>query len=294
MRRRSKRRVPVQHHHAHVAAVAAEHGLRSAFIGVAYDGLGLGDDGTLWGGEILVAGLSEYRRVARFARAPLPGGEAAVRNPARMALSYLYAGEPLGAPRPSPRLVRTFASRLGAREVGTVRALAERGLGSPPASSCGRLFDAVAALLGLGDVVSYEGQAAFALESAAATVRAPAPPWELVRAEGLWVYDPTPTLTALLEQRASGTPVPRLAAAFHTTVAEVTAALVAHVVADGAPRTVCLGGGCFQNRRLLAEVRRRLRAQGLRVLTGHAVPVNDGGISYGQAAVAAARLHQEG
>ncbi|MEV3860643.1 carbamoyltransferase HypF [Streptomyces sp. NPDC050095] len=287
-------RIPVQHHHAHVAAVAAEHRLRSPFIGVAYDGLGLGDDGTLWGGEVLVADLSGYRRVGRFARAPLPGGEAAVRNPARMALSYLYAAEPLGTPRPSPRLVRTFAARLDARAVDTVRTLAERGLGSPPASSCGRLFDAAAALLGLGDVVSYEGQAAVALESAAATVRAPALPWQLARADGLWVYDPTPTLTALLEQCVAGAQVPYLAAAFHTSVAEATSALVEHAVAEGAPRTVCLGGGCFQNRRLLTEVRRRLRAQGLRVLTGHEVPVGDGGISFGQAAVAAARLHDEG
>jgi len=115
-----------------------------------------------------------------------------------------------------------------------------------------------------------------------------------VRAGGLWVYDSTPTLTDLLRRRLDGEPVPRLAAAFHLTLAAVTADLVARAVADGAPRTVCLGGGCFANRLLLTGVRRRLHAQGLRVLVGSEVPAGDGGISYGQAAVAAARLAERG
>ncbi|MFE6281922.1 carbamoyltransferase HypF [Streptomyces sp. NPDC057877] len=290
---RFERCIAVQHHHAHVAAVAAEHAVTGPFVGVAYDGLGLGDDGTLWGGEILVADLAGYRRVGRFARAPLPGGEAAVRHPWRMALGYLHGLEPLGAPRPGPGLTRPFTDRLDARAAGVVRAMVERGVNCPPASSAGRLFDAAASLLGLGDTVSYEGQAAVALQSVAGGLRAGALPWRLARADGLWVYDPAPTLTALLEGLADGVPVPRLAAAFHTAVAEVTAALVERAVADGGPRTVCLGGGCFQNLRLLGEVSRLLRARGMRVLTGRAVPVNDGGISYGQAAVAAALLARE-
>ncbi len=111
-----------------------------------------------------------------------------------------------------------------------------------------------------------------------------------MRADGLWVYDPAPTLTALLCQLKDGTPVPLLAAAFHTTIAEVTGALAERAVADGAPRTVCLAGGCFVNRRLLTDVSRLLRAQGMRVLVSSAVPVGDGGISYGHAVIAAARL----
>ncbi|MFL1897808.1 carbamoyltransferase HypF [Streptomyces tauricus] len=291
----AEHRLAVQHHHAHVAAVAAEHGLRGPFLGVAYDGLGLGADGTLWGGEILVADLTGYRRVGRFGRAPLPGAEAAVRHPARMALGYLDGAEPLGAPRPAPELTRLLTDRLDPHEVRTVRTLVRRDVNCPQASSAGRLFDAAASLLGLGDTVSYEGQAAIALENAAGTRRAAALPWRLTHIGKMWVYDPTPTLTALLQGLADGRGVPRLAAAFHLTVAEVTAALVERAVADGAPRTVCLGGGCFQNRRLLADVGRLLRAQGLRVLTGAAVPVSDGGISYGQAAVASALLgRQEG
>ncbi|MFI7317068.1 carbamoyltransferase HypF [Streptomyces venezuelae] len=283
-------RIPVQHHHAHLAACAAEHGLRGPFTGVAYDGLGLGDDGTLWGGEILVADLTGYRRAGRFATAPLPGGEAAIRHPYRMALGYLHGTELLDSPRPYPWLTRQFTDRLDPSEAAVVRAMVARGINAPRASSAGRLFDAVASLLGLKDSVSHEGEAAIALEEAAGTVQTLPLGYRLVRVGGLWVYDPGPTLIDLLDRQHRGESVPALAAAFHLTLAVVTAELVAHAVEDGAPRTVCLAGGCFLNRRLLTEVRDRLRAQGLRVLVGESVPVGDGGISYGQAAIAAARL----
>jgi hydrogenase maturation protein HypF len=287
------RRIPVQHHHAHVAACAAEHGVRGPFLGVAYDGLGLGDDGTLWGGEILVADLSGYRRVGRFATAPLPGGDAAVRHPSRAALGRLLGGEPLGFPRPYPWLTRSFTDRLDPAEVDIVRAMVARDVNCPRASSAGRLFDTVAALLGLADRVGYEGEAAVLLEAAAGDEHAVPLAHRVVRAQGLWVYDPAPTLADLLGRQSDGEPAARLAAAFHVTLGLVTADLVARAVAEGAPHTVCLGGGCFVNRRLLTEVKRRLHAQGLRVLVGGQVPVGDGGISYGQAAVAAARLAQE-
>ncbi|MCH5672001.1 carbamoyltransferase HypF [Streptomyces gilvus] len=286
-------RMPVQHHHAHVAACAAEHGVRGAFLGIAYDGLGLGDDGTLWGGEILLATLSGYRRVGRFASAPLPGGDAAVRHPSRAALGRLFGSETLGSPRPYPWLTRHFTERLDPREVATVRAMVARDVNCPRASSAGRLFDTVAALLGLADRVSYEGEAAVLLETAAGDEHAVPLGHRIVRSQGLWVYDPTPTLVDLLTRQLGGESVARLAAAFHATVAIVTADLAARAVAEGAPRTVCLGGGCFVNWRLLTEVRRRLHAQGLRVFVGGQVPVGDGGVSYGQAAVAAARLAGE-
>ncbi|MFI7413383.1 carbamoyltransferase HypF [Streptomyces sp. NPDC049627] len=288
------RRIPVQHHHAHVAACAAEHGVRGRFVGVAYDGLGLGDDGTLWGGEVLVADRCGYRRVGRFASAPLPGGDAAVRHPSRTALGHLLGGETLGSPRPYAWLTRPFTDRLAADEVAAVSVMIARGVNCPRASSAGRLFDTVAALLGLADRVSYEGEAAVLLEAAAGDEHVVPLAHRVVRAEGLWVYDSAATLADLLRRQLDGEPVGRLAAAFHATLALVTADLVARAVAEGAPRTVCLGGGCFVNRRLLTEVKRRLHAQGLRVLVGGQVPVGDGGISYGQAAVAAARLAQEG
>ncbi|MFI9201594.1 carbamoyltransferase HypF [Streptomyces sp. NPDC053048] len=286
------RRIAVQHHHAHVAACAAEHGLDRPFLGVAYDGLGLGDDGTLWGGEILIADLARYRRVGRFATAPLPGGAAAVRRPARMVLGYLYGAEALGEPGFPPSLVGAFERRLAPGETRVVRTMVGRGVNCPRASSAGRLFDAAAALLGLCDDATYEGQAAVALETAAGDQCVEALPWRLARAGGLWVYDPVPTLTALLDRAVAGEQTGALAAAFHRTLAEVTSGLVQRAVAAGAPGTVCLSGGCFQNARLLTETRALLEDQGLRVLVSSAVPVNDGGISYGQAAVAAARLRE--
>ncbi|KUF12910.1 carbamoyltransferase HypF [Streptomyces silvensis] len=286
----------VQHHHAHVAACAAEHSVRGPYLGVAYDGLGLGDDDTLWGGEVLVADLTRYRRVGRFATAPLPGGEASVRHPYRMALGHVFGAEPLGTPS-LEGAARTFLERVDRRSSDVVRAMVTRNINCPRASSAGRLFDTVASLLGIVDSVSHEGEAAVALETVAASAgRGHVVPLchRLVRVGNLWVYDSASTLKDLLERRNDKEPVPRLAAAFHSAVATATTDLVVRAVAEGAPRTVCLGGGCFVNVRLLTDVCRRLRAHGLRVLVGRAVPVGDGGISYGQAAVAAARLSDHG
>ncbi|GLZ27928.1 carbamoyltransferase HypF [Lentzea sp. NBRC 105346] len=268
-----ERRIPVQHHHAHVAATAAEHGVRGPFIGVAYDGLGLGGDGTLWGGEILLATYRDYRRVGRFGRAPLPGGEVAVRRPGRMALGYLYGAEDFGEP--------SIPDCFDVDDQELIRRMIERRVNCPIASSAGRLFDAAAALLGLCDENSYEGEAAVLLEAAAHGHSGPALDWKLHRRDGMWVYDPIPTLRDLL-----GEPAGVAAARFHTTIAEVTVALVNEVA--GTVRTVCLGGGVFQNRGLVDEVTRGL--DGFQVLVGERVPVNDGGISYGQAAIAAALL----
>ncbi len=318
-----QRRVAVQHHHAHVASCAAEHGVTGPFIGVAYDGLGMGDDGTFWGGEVFVADLAGYRRVARFGRAPMPGGALAVRRPYRMALGYLLGAEALGADREHPAgsrtsgvrdltgssrfardLVARFVERLDPREVEVVRTQVTRGLNAPVASSAGRLFDAVAALLGLRDVAEYEAQAAIDLEVAAGSLPASALPYAVERVGGLLAYDPRPTLEAVLEGVAAGRPAQALAAAFHETIVEVTREIVAGVRAatadDGDPRTraagavVCLSGGVMQNRRLATSLVDRLGADGVEVHVNHLVPCNDGGISYGQAAVAAARMAAAG
>ena len=199
------RRVGVQHHHAHVASCAAEHGVSEKFLGVAYDGLGMGDDGTLWGGELLLADLRGYRRLARFARAPLPGGALAVHRPYRMALGYLLGAEDVpGGPAIDPGMAAAYAAGLDPREVATVTTQVRRGLNAPQASSAGRLFDAAAALLGLRDVAEYEAQAAIDLERIAADLPAGPLPYRLERHDGLLVYDPRPTLTALLDGRAVG------------------------------------------------------------------------------------------
>jgi hydrogenase maturation protein HypF len=219
-----------------------------------------------------------------------------------MALGYLLGAERIGdgasatVARPvlDPELVEAHLGRFGAREVAIIRTQVERHLNAPPASSAGRLFDAAASLLGLRDVAEYEAQAAIDLELAAGDSRAEPLAWRLAEVDGLLVYDPLPTLADLLAGRAAGRPVGRLAAAFHETVADVTRELVAAAGRDTGLRTVCLSGGVFQNRRLAGAVIRRLRADGFRVLINRRVPVNDGGISYGQAAVAAARLAAAG
>ena len=292
------RRIGVQHHHAHVASVAAEAGLTGEFIGVAFDGLGMGDDGTLWGGEVLVASLATYRRVARFGRARMPGGALAVKKPYRMALGYLLSAEAFGpdgsqgevADWLDPELVRAFLDRLDPREVEVVRVQLARGLNAPVASSAGRLFDAAASLLGIRDAAEYEAQAAVELELLAEEGSLRPLPYEIVRRDDLLVYDPRPTLRALLEGRASGNSTENLAARFQETIAAVTRQLCGDIRATTGLRTVALSGGVFQNQWLATTLVRRLTSDGFEVHTNRLVPANDGGISYGQAAVAAARL----
>ena len=315
------RRVAVQHHHAHVASCAAEHGVTGPFIGVAYDGLGMGDDGTFWGGEILVADLAGYRRVGRFGRAPMPGGALAVRRPYRMALGYLLGAETAAgasaagasaaggsaaggsAARPSrhgvrggpvaladPELVAPFLGRLDPREVEIVEVQIRRGLNAPLASSVGRLYDAVSSLLGLRDVAEFEAQAAIDLEMAAEPGAHHPLPYALRRVDGLVVYDPRPTIVAVLAGMAGGVAPARLAARFQETIATVTRELCSATRAESGLGIVCLSGGAFQNGWLAEALVRRLSRDGFEVHLNERVPVNDGGISYGQAAVAATRL----
>jgi hydrogenase maturation protein HypF len=302
------RRVAVQHHHAHVASCAAEHGVAGPFLGVAYDGLGMGDDGTLWGGEVLLADLRGYRRLARFGRAPLPGGALAVRRPYRMALGYLLGAEDVAGPGADPAgsggpgaaafdpdRVAAFAARFDPREVTTVTTQVRRGLNAPQASSAGRLFDAAAALLGVRDTAEYEAQAAIELERVAGDLAAPPLPYRLARVGGLLVYDPRPTLAALLDvglaARADedGTAATaRAAAALHATVTEVTREMLDDARSASGVGVVCLSGGVLQNRRLTDSLLDLLTADGFEVHVNERVPCHDGGISYGQAAVAAA------
>jgi hydrogenase maturation protein HypF len=304
------RRIGVQHHHAHVASAAAEAGLTGEFIGVAFDGLGMGDDGTFWGGEVLVATLASYRRVARFGRARMPGGALAVKKPYRMALGYLLSAEAFGRDEAfgpaeafgrdgspgevadwlDPELTRAFLDHLDPREVEVVRVQLARGLNAPTASSAGRLFDAAASLLGIRDVAEYEAQAAVELELLAEEGSLRPLPYEIVRRDDLLVYDPRPTLRALLEGCASGDSPENLAARFQETIAAVTRQLCGDVRVATGLRTVALSGGVFQNQWLATTLVRRLTNDGFEVHTNRLVPANDGGISYGQAAVAAARL----
>lgn len=280
-----QRVIAVQHHHAHLAAVAAEHGITDRVIGVTFDGTGYGDDGRAWGGEILVGDLTSYRRAAHLRYAPLPGGDLVARQPWRAALGYLQL-EPAAA----LAFARAFDT-ISEQELRLARQQADRGLNAPLSSSMGRLFDAAAAILGVRRVARFEGQAAMELEALAGTVSAPPLPFSVIeQADGTLLFDPLPSLIALGQHHAAGVALQSLAARFHETIAAATAALVEQVSAGGAGPTVVLGGGVFQNARLLSSLRRRLEALGLHVLIPRQLSPNDGAISYGQAAVAAALL----
>lgn len=278
------REIAVQHHHAHVAAVAAEHGVTDRVIGVALDGTGYGDDGHVWGAEVLVADLTGYERKAHLRYAPLPGGDAAAREPWRVAAGYASL-----APTAAPAFALAF-SGISDEQRAIVARQVERRLNTPLASSMGRLFDAAAAVLGVRRGMSYEGQAAVELESLAGTRAADPLPIDITDEHGVLRIDPVPLIIALGELRQRGEDVRALAARFHESVIDVIARVVIRVAEAEGLHTVALGGGSFQNARLLSGVRRRLTEARLRVLVPSRVGPNDGAISYGQAAVAATLL----
>jgi len=274
----------VQHHHAHVAAVLAEHGREGPAVGVAFDGTGYGPDGTVWGGEFLVADLVDFRRVGHLRAAPLPGGDRAVRSPWRAALGYLSLD-----PRQSVVFERAFAAVAPVERAVAERQLVRR-INAPMASSMGRLFDAAAAVLGVRTVAQYEGQAAMELEALAGRRVAGELEFPLEEAAEGWVLDPVPLLAALGSGCRAGQSVADLAADFHASVARATALAARRACQEAGLDLVVLSGGVFQNTRLLGSVVRRLQALGLEVLVPHQLGPNDGAISYGQAAIAAARL----
>ena len=273
--------IAVQHHHAHIAAVLAEHGRTDPVIGVAYDGAGYGDDGNVWGSEIMYADLAGYQRLGHLRYAPLPGGDAAARAPWRVALGYFSLGRCEHNP---------IFQAAEARERLVAERQLDRGINSPLASSMGRLFDAAAAVLGIRFRSRYEGQAAMELEALASDRRAISLPYGLTSESSGWVFDPLPLLCALGARARAGENTGILAAAFHDTVVAATAELVRRAGAAARCRTVALGGGCFQNARLLTSLTRALQDDGFEVLLPRRLSPNDGSISVGQAVIAAALL----
>lgn len=272
----------VQHHHAHIAAAMAEHGLTGRVLGVAWDGTGYGPDGTVWGGEFLLAGRGAFRRWGHFRTFPLPGGEQAVREPRRSALGLLYAlrGEALFQSLETPPL-----PAFQPAELRVLRRLLAAGRHCPPTSSVGRLFDAAAALLGLAQVSRFEGEAAMRLEFAADPVASGAEyPYSARERDGLVIVDWAEWIDAMLDDLLHSRPAGLIAARFHRTLARV----IADLAARAAQPRVVLSGGCFQNARLLELTVRRLRRDGFEVYWPRHVPPNDGGIALGQLAVAAA------
>jgi hydrogenase maturation protein HypF len=273
----------VQHHHAHVASVMAEHGLdgRDPVIGFAFDGTGYGTDGAVWGGEVLVADYKGFRRAAQLGYVPLPGGDVTVQRPYRMALAHLFAAAVPWAPDLAP------VQACPAAELGVLAHQLDSGFGTVPTSSMGRLFDAVAALAGVRAVVDYEAQAAIELEGLARGV-----PDDAGYAFGLagrspLVADPGPVVRSVVADRRAGVPAEVVAARFHTAVADLVAELATRVRAATGLGTVVLGGGVFGNALLLSGARRRLEERDFTVLTPEQLPANDGGLALGQLLVGA-------
>ncbi len=279
-------RVGVQHHHAHVASCMAENHLEGKVIGIALDGTGYGTDGHIWGGEVLVADYRDFERAAHFAYVPMPGGAAAIHEPWRMAVSYLshHFGEAF------VDLRIPFVERLDRVRAEVVMRMMKRGVNSPLTSSCGRLFDAVAALVGIRDRVTYEAQAAIELEMAIENSRDDAAYQLALVPDGKgWLIDTRPMFEAMIDDLRRNLGPGDISRRFHNGLVEGFARL-AHLLRERTQlNRVCLSGGTFQNVYLLEHLRARLEAGRFEVFTHGEVPAGDGGLSLGQALVAAHR-----
>lgn len=271
-----ERILTVQHHHAHIAACMAEHQLDGEVIGVAWDGTGYGSDGAIWGGEFLLASRSAFRRLAHLPKILLPGGAAAIRHPWRLALAFLY--RELGdAALPA---AKQLWPNLATKQLETVWTLLHRPSLCVPCTSAGRLFDAAAAILGLfpeTEQVTFEADPAMRVESAALACPLPPDPWPL---DSLF--------TSLVAARTRGARIELLAARLHATLAAAITATCRTLRDAGAGDRVCLGGGVFQNQILLSATLQSLESSGFHVFVPQQVPMNDGGLSLGQAAIAQA------
>lgn len=275
--------VGVQHHHAHLASCLAENRVEEQAIGVIFDGTGYGPDGTIWGGEFLLGDCRSYRRIGHFSQVPMPGGDAAVKEPYRMALAYCracYGDKAFELPLP-------FLEALGQSNKKTLARMMDSGINSPSTSSCGRMFDAVAAIIGLRNRVSYEGQAALELEALAERCqKKDALPFQIVRKNEMLVADCTPTMAAVVEGMLAGQPPPLLARSFHDTIVAASADMCGKIREDTGVNRVVLSGGVFQNRLLTEGLFHALQQRGYDVFVHRLVPPNDGGLALGQAVVA--------
>ncbi|HEX3881066.1 MAG TPA: carbamoyltransferase HypF [Stellaceae bacterium] len=283
--------IEVQHHHAHVASCLAENGRplgAPPVLGIVLDGLGWGDDGEIWGGEFLLADYRACRRLARLKPVAMPGGAQAVREPWRNLYAQLASAGLRDAIEACPEMNRALADK----PLRTLDRMIAGAVNAPCASSCGRLFDAVAAALGIcADRQAYEGEAAMRLEALAARASADDRAYPFGIAEGSPAeLDPAPLWRALVPDLARGTSTAATAARFHRGLSEAVVSMVARLADEARFDTVALSGGCFQNRLLFEGVAAGLGAAGFAVLDHAEVPSNDGGIALGQAAVAAARL----
>lgn len=281
-------KVAVQHHHAHIASCMAEHCLTKPVIGVALDGSGAGPDSTVWGGEFFVADLRSYRRVAHLKQYPLVGGDEAIRHPIRMALSYLVSE--FGTEQDS--FHHLLVGDISQEAIAVLIEMIQKKIHSPLTSSCGRLFDAVAAMLGLCPAISYEGQAAIRLQNAAQSTTDSRYDFEIKQNGGTDVVSFSPMIRSIVEDRREGRDIEIIATMFHNTVAASCSEMCEHTRTRESINQVVLSGGVFQNDLLLRMLSHDLEKRGFEVYTHQKVPPNDAGIALGQAVVALAKATQ--
>jgi hydrogenase maturation protein HypF len=273
--------IAIQHHHAHIASCLADNGIDGPVIGVSFDGTGYGTDGHIWGGEFLVADDKKFSRVAHLEYLPLPGGALAIKKPMRTAIGYMMA---LGLER---RELPPF-QEIEKTELGIIKKQIENNINAPLTSSMGRLFDAVAALIGVRSVIQYEAQAAIDLETCAseAADEDKSYPFLVVEQNDISIIKVHDLLAAIINDWQDKTPEALIAARFHNTIARMILELCQDISKKTGIKGVALSGGVFQNRLLSNKARALVESAGLRIYTHHQVPCNDGGISLGQAVIA--------
>ena len=295
LKRSASTLVAVQHHHAHIAASMAAGGIKEKVIGVAFDGTGFGSDSNIWGGEFLLCDYKGYRRMAHLKYMPLPGGEAAVKEPWRLACAWLYDiyGEKFF------KQATSFSRRINKKSWRILKSMIDNKINSPLSSSAGRLFDAVASLIGLMDVVSYEGQAAIELEKlAAGNVSSLALPlalrprgykFKLVCSFETVIIDPKPVFKKIAEDLDRKVSPAGVAMEFHRAVALMIGDVCRKIHRETGIKKVALSGGVFQNNLLRSHAYGILRGNGLDIISGNGLPVNDGALALGQALIADAK-----
>lgn len=276
--------VKVQHHHAHAAACLLEYGLHEQVVAMVLDGTGLGDDGKVWGGEFFLCDRKAYRRLLHFEYVPLPGGDKASVEPWRMAVAYLwhYFGE-------TDRFPNGFADRIGEQKIRMLQTMMAKGVNTPYTSGAGRLFDAVASLLGLCDISTHQAEAPVKLEQAAGTEQAERYP--VIIKEGEISF--RPLFEELLNDLACGVSVSDISARFHNTIAYLLLDEAKRLLQQTGAARVVISGGCFQNKRLTEQLQRLFAEAGIPLYVPGRIPCNDGGVAVGQLAVAAARIKRE-
>jgi hydrogenase maturation protein HypF len=274
--------IGVQHHHAHIASCMAENGVDETVIGLSLDGTGYGPDGTIWGGEILVCNLHDFERACHFDYVPMPGGTAAIKEPWRMAISYLYHSYH----EECMDLGIDFLKSLDKKKVKVILKMMENGINSPLTSSLGRLFDGIAALVGLRQRVKYEGQAAMELEMAIEENGESFYPYEIRDDGPHWIFTHEPIIKGVVKDLKRGLSQGRISAKFHHTLLHMLSEICLRVREKWGLNRVALSGGVFQNAFLMEGLSRTLHDQDFRVISHSKVPTNDGGISLGQAVIA--------